>query len=536
MPLTIKDILKFPSLTKGKLVTGEIGLSNVVNDAIIMEALDIKEWGEYGQLLLTSYFAFDHSEPQKIDQFFIQAKEIGIAGFIFKTDRLIHEIPETFLSKCKKYQFPIIRIPKNVTYPKIINDILSAINSRNAFLLKHYYDNHQKFIQLMMAQGNVSQILKTLEELIHLPITLEEKVDEKRIGTDKNYNTFQRIRELHVQKDQKINYKKLIVSYSSLKDTRVILSFPIPNLGYEEYELLIHTIDESLSDLQLMAIENAVVALQTELVKRYALRQKNSSYLNEMASELIFGRLTNAEDIQDTIQNLGLDVSKNYQLAVFSFSQSAKKRPTLELNRLTDRIGYFSKLYFPDAIYIKQTHKVILLIPLKDLSLRSVKNKLSTIFKEVTEKTNTEDFISQISISDEVSVYHLNKGYKQAMDALLVSRLWENTSDIIAYDDIGIFKLFIETENIEVIQQFVPKKIRMLHEQHPELLNTLYTFINTNQNYTKTSKLLFVHPKTVRYRINQLTKHYKFDFDDPEQMLQCNIAIRIVKFLKNKEA
>ena len=61
------------------MVTGEIGLSNVVNDAIIMEALDIKEWGEYGQLLLTSYLLFDHSEPQKLINFY-SSKRNRIAG------------------------------------------------------------------------------------------------------------------------------------------------------------------------------------------------------------------------------------------------------------------------------------------------------------------------------------------------------------------------------------------------------------------------------------------------------------------------
>ena len=120
MHLKMKDILEFPSLKESQLLTGSKNLQLPVTDAIVMEALDIEAWGQKGQLLLTSYYAFEHATSQEVQSFFEKAKALGIVGFIFKTDRLVQEIPEDFISQCKKHSFPLIQISKQVTYPEVI--------------------------------------------------------------------------------------------------------------------------------------------------------------------------------------------------------------------------------------------------------------------------------------------------------------------------------------------------------------------------------------------------------------------------------
>lgn len=535
MHLNISDILKFPSLKDSELITGEKGLNHSVTNAIIMEALDIEEWGEDGQILLTSYYAFESADSTKIHSFFEKAKEIGVAGFIFKTDRLVKEIPADFILKCDEYSFPLIRIPKGITYPEIITDILSSIISRNAFLLKSYYENHQRFLELMMHQADFKQILETLQALINLPVTLIEKVEGYKISTGEKYNSFKIIRKISSNHTKTLHYKTLLVNYENSLKENTVLSFQIPNLGFEEYKLIIHDASNSISDLQFMAIENAVIALQTEFVQRYALRQNNHSRLNEMASELIFGRLNNKEDIEDIIYNLKLDLSLPYRIVIINFSKIIKEHNSSDINRFSDKVANLSRAYFNNSIYVKQPRKIILIVPIDLKDLESIKNNLTNIITEVTSSPGYKQMISYVTISEEKSVFDLSKGYKQAMDIRPLGDLWQNESSIVAYDDIGIFKLFIETESIASLKQFVPDKIWSLQDKNPELLKTLHTFINANQNYSETAKILYVHPKTVRYRVNQLIEQYDIQFDNPDQILHFNIAIRIVKFIEYKK-
>lgn len=530
MHLKVIDILEFPSLKDSILITGANNLKLPVTDAIIMEALDIEEWGKNGQILLTSYYAFKYASSQKIDTFFELAKRIGIAGFIFKMDRLVNEIPEDFISKCKHYNFPLIQISKQVTYPVVIKEILSAIVNQNTLLMNFYYENHQRFLKLMMQQADVKTTLQTLQDLIKLPVTLIEKTEHSRISSDVDYDSFDILRDGSINTRRTFHYKNILINYGKQMKERTVLSFSIPNLGYEEYELIVHSTGENLSDLQFMAIENAVVALQTEFVQRYAIRQNKYSYLNDITSELIFGRLTSKTDIDDIIYNLGLNSSLKYRVVIYNFKIQVDNYDILEFNRFTDKVINLSKKAFNKLIYVKQPKKIIFIVPIYSKDSEPLKNKLLTIIDTVNEYPLHKQNSFKITISDEKSIYDLPSAYKQAMDIRSISDFSHSECPIVAYDDIGISKLFIETENPEALKQFVPEKIWELQDKNPDLLKTLYTFINANQNYSEAAKLLFVHPKTVRYRVNQLIEQYEIEFDQPDKILYYNIAIRIILF------
>lgn len=71
----------------------------------------------------------------------------------------------------------------------------------------------------------------------------------------------------------------------------------------------------------------------------------------------------------------------------------------------------------------------------------------------------------------------------------------------------------------------------MFKEHHPELFDTLSVFIDTQQSYTKTAERLFLHHKTIRYRIDKVKELLSINFDHPENVLQIQIATRLFKLL-----
>lgn len=537
MRLTIADVLQFPSSEEARLIIGGDKLNSKVTGAIVMEALDIRGWGQHGQLLLTSYFAFKDSTEEDKDLFFEQAKEIGIAGFIFKTDRLVKEIPAGFIAKCIEYDFPLIQIPGHINYDTIIQSVLEAVNNQKAFRFETYYQNHLKFIQLMMSQADLMQILLTLESLISKPITLAENVDQEYLSTNEKLEEFEIVSKAKKREyiNSYVRAKIFKVKYAHSKKFENMLSVPIPTLGYEDYELLIHHANDSLGDIELTAIENAIIALQTELVKKYAIRQNNLLHLNEMTTKLVTGSLTTKEEVKETIQNLEMSVSDDYRVVIFDFKDVHKNQSVADWNRLTDKLIYLAKNNFLKMAFVQQSSKVVFILPILDFSLNEMKKLLTDILKRINSDESLRKLLIHVTISNEVSAYLLPQAYKQALNTLLVVDLIETDSPIVAYEDIGIFQLFIETDNLDSIKKFIPEQIQELHAENPELLNTLYTFINTNQKYSETAEILYVHPKTVRYRVNQLETQYDIDLKDPEKVLFYNIALRLIKYFERNE-
>lgn len=533
--LKLKEVSGLPSLKDSKLIYGKEKLNISVSGAMVMEALDIEDWGSPRQILMTSNFAFKDETSETIIHFFKKAKEIGISAFIFKKNRLVSEIPEYFISNCKMFGFPLFEVKKDITYESIINDILKLINNRNTLLLQSYYDNHQQFIQLMMNQSGTIKILETLSTLIGVPVSLVEKANAKVIGTKERYNLFEfkNAAESMYREFNNLEYEQHSVNYPNIKtqENNKLLSFTIPNLSYEEYQLIIHGADYRFSDMDFMAITNTIIAIQTELVKKYALRQNKKARMNEMVSDLVHGRLTIQEDIDETINNLELNPDKKYRVIVFNFNSKKRELSDGLVNRLTDTLANLFKNKFNNLLYIGHKNQVSLVTSTETMTINTVKKKIETILKKLSDNKSYKDVYHYISISNEVSLYKLSEGHRQAMDSQKILRMGNEESAIVSYENLGLYRLFIETDNLNSLERFVPENLKALQKDNPDLLNTLYVFINVNQNYSEASEILFIHPKTVRYRINRLKERYNINLKNPEEILQYSIALRILKFI-----
>lgn len=534
MPLTIKSILEFPSLQEAVCVTDSLGFDNEVTGAIVMEALDIEEWGRPGLILLTSYFALEHVSNEQLSHFFENAKKVGIAGFVLKMDRLVRSIPEIFMENCIKYEFPLIQIAKKVPYEKIITDVLESIVNRNAYLLEHYYNIHQHFTKLMLSQPGVIQILENLEEIMNVSVSLYEKVENKIIGTNETYHDFILHEKRCLDQTQYINYTYYSYTLSYKNDptgrTYNALAVSIPNLGFEEYEMIVHHLDQEPTDMDYLAIENAAIALQTELIKQHALRQKNRSRVNEMASDLLHGRLSNPEDIKDTVLDLGMNLNSTYRVSVFQVESEKDSNSPIRI-RYADTLINHAKIEFNNLRYVIRQESIILIVPVDSESLAETKRKIGLVIQ----KTHADGAYKQVqtfaTISDEAGINNLPDAYRQAFDTQRILQKFGERPSVSTYNDMGIYQIFVETGNLETIRRFIPDNIWLLKESNPELLDTLHTFIDVNQNYSEAAQILFVHPKTVRYRVDRLKDVYNIDFQNPEEILHYSIGIRLLKFI-----
>ena len=57
--MNVSEALALPSFEGATVIAGEAGLLREVSTATIVEAPDIDVWGAAGQLLITSFYAFE---------------------------------------------------------------------------------------------------------------------------------------------------------------------------------------------------------------------------------------------------------------------------------------------------------------------------------------------------------------------------------------------------------------------------------------------------------------------------------------------
>ncbi len=82
------------------------------------------------------------------------------------------------------------------------------------------------------------------------------------------------------------------------------------------------------------------------------------------------------------------------------------------------------------------------------------------------------------------------------------------------------------------LEEFIPKSIHNLmtydQENNTNLLNTLEVFLKTNSNATQTAKELFVHYKTVLYRLEKIKEVSGIDLANNKDRLEAELGLKIV--------
>ena len=69
--------------------------------------------------------------------------------------------------------------------------------------------------------------------------------------------------------------------------------------------------------------------------------------------------------------------------------------------------------------------------------------------------------------------------------------------------------------------------------QREDLIVTLKTYLDRNQNLSKTAQDLYVHYKTAAYRIEKIAKITGIDFDNANEVLAVRIGLVVYKMIVN---
>jgi len=279
MPLNVVDVLKIKPLSNSRLVAGKKGLNREVTGIMVMEAPDIEIWGNHGQIILTSYFALKDLSLEEIKQFFIKANHIGISAIIIKVERLLQEIPNYFIEECDFYQLPLIRINKEIKYESIMLPVIETLMNHNKVLLDHYYEINKELTKFALGEPSVIDILKFLYSQIGKDATIKKNDTIVVESTNKLLDQYTLVNSINLPNTRFTNfhYHRHFANYKKFEPTETfsILVVDIPSLDGNKYQLMIHELNSMTSEYDFMTIENTVSFLQMELLKMYAIKQRN---------------------------------------------------------------------------------------------------------------------------------------------------------------------------------------------------------------------------------------------------------------------
>lgn len=139
----------------------------------------------------------------------------------------------------------------------------------------------------------------------------------------------------------------------------------------------------------------------------------------------------------------------------------------------------------------------------------------------------------QLLSSSLTSLKELHEVYRQMMNMRKLVNTDHLKAPFISIDSLGVDKLFISQSSRFLEKVLVNSQLKLLQTQQPVLFESLRAYFLTNQNITQAAKRLFIHPKSLAYRLHKVEQILDINLNDADQSLYLNLT---TKFLALRRA
>ena len=526
--MNVCDVLDFPSFDGACVVAGEGGLDNSVTSAMVMEAVDIDQWGKRGQLILTSFFAMRDLDRQQLSELFVTMARIGISAVVFKAERLMREPPQEVIDTCYEMGLPLIRVPKECHYESIMFDVFGHVVDSHVTLLSHYYDMHQRALELTMQCPSYLQVVQFLKRHVRFEITYFDSLTDERVGTDPTSAEFVRfeLRPLERGRYQSYDYFAAELEYADGSLAQA-LAVRVPSDHSGERYVFCHSGKWQMRPLDVMVLENVVSTLRLEDLRRETESQQLFFERNSIVHDILNGRLVIGDGaFEQGLDALGMSSFPYYQCLLVRIELTSGAN-TYEFRDLAASIVQKVKNTYLNVSYYQSNNRITFLrncsSSAEGFDSKTVSNLLDSLHDvRVLPSFTFTAMLSRLGTVADIGA--LNADVINMLKLFGASRGYDCFFD---YDRLGTFKLFLQATGSSELTDFVDQRVARLSAENPEMFRCAVLLCENGLNYSETARQLFLHPKTVHYRVGRLRQVYDIDLKNSDDRLQLLIADKI---------
>ncbi|WP_405098850.1 PucR family transcriptional regulator [Oceanobacillus sp. FSL H7-0719] len=552
MDYTIENLLKIDACKNASYIGDKEGLSNKVTGITVVDSPDISSWIKGGEVIVTSFFPIKGFSEKEMEVWTQTLAEKGISALIVKLRDVFTDIPKVVLQVCKKHSIPIIKIPEDTAFIDLTYPVMGQLFNQQVEKLKYFKEIHSRFTELSLQNVGSDTIIKTLEELIGNPVTIYNDSFQKIASTNSDVELFYDLDKEQVEErnfDTKFPIYRRMVVFPKLQERECEqILVPIKTIQQTKINLVVSAVNKDVLEYDFIAIENAATSLSLELVKQIAISEVEKKFKNDLIDDLISGKIKTMNTIYDRATTTQFDTEAKYSVVIFNLKS---KRPINLQEEYVERHKTLQKhyellansidFYLSGAIIRDRVDEIIVLWKVNQkIENHTVEiNKIKQIIKHIRGKfkASVKDYAVQVGIGNiSKSILDLAQSYNEAQDTLNIGKTSNQGDFIISFNDLGIYRLLYKFDDLHQLKDFIPASLQKLLDYRKAnkdaLIETLNVFLQCQQNIAKSAHLLYVHYKTVTYRLERIKEITGMNLDDSEEMLSVQVGLRIIDVLK----
>ena len=297
-----------------------------------------------------------------------------------------------------------------------------------------------------------------------------------------------------------------------------------------------------------MELENATINLQDGFLSEFAQDEEKKTYQRDIIHNILNGLLSSKEMTEAAAQ-LGMKESDTYRVVDFhTITKNVQRKYTKEqLHEVGVIEGELMHL-LPDALIYRNMDQIVMIQQVDSDQTELEYQKEMEEIEEVIQQSilyRKKDTDFQIGIGKSVEGYQrLKESYHEASQAIKyieIIRLvtGDKNKSVVHYSNLGFFQIFGKVDDMTELERCIPETLKKLYlyddEHKGELITTLQMYLRNNQSIKKTAGAMFVHYRTISYRLEKIKQISGINFDDANEVLAVSNGLIIYKMLKEIE-
>lgn len=552
MAYTVRKLLESEQFPKMKLLCGEKGLDLEVKGIRIIEIEDMERYLTGGEILITSFQVYLSCSDREVEQHFEDLVKSDISGFIVKKRKEYDPTGRrlSLLEKhCKKYEIPLVEISEDSYYWGIIRYVMIQVFDKDTARLKYFKITHDSFNTFILknngSSNTASDIIKFLSIMIENPVVLYYGDLNCMVSTNSDNSKL-------ILSDEIQPYKpNIITKFQYMKQMKgSCVQYVVKFAILSEVEIYITITEENreLTELDYMAIENAIINLQYGFLSEFAQDEVKKKYQRDIIHNILNGLLSSKEMTEAAAQ-LGMKESDTYRVVDFhTIKKNVQRKYTKEqLHEVGVIEGELMHL-LPDALIYRNMDQIVMIQQVDSDQTELEYQKEMEEIEEVIQRSilyRKKDTDFQIGIGKSVEGYQrLKESYYEASQAIkYIEIIRQVTGDknksVVQYSNLGFFQIFGKVDDMTELERCIPETLKKLYlyddEHKGELITTLQMYLRNNQSIKKTADAMFVHYRTISYRLEKIKQISGINFDNANEVLAVSNGLIIYKMLKEIE-
>jgi purine catabolism regulator len=537
--LSIRELLKLDIMSHAKILSGKSGLNRRITKMNVMEVPDILDWVTPGEFLLTTAYSIK-DDIHLLDDMILKMNQKEVAGIGIKTKRYIDEIPQSIIDRSNAYGFPIVEIPYDISFSEIMLPALTEIINKQTNTLTQINDFHNRLIDTIIHGGSLQEISDAIFQSVGNPVMICEKIFKTSVlSSDNGFKG--KISHIYDENYEKFDFDKTTnIKVRDKIDGNIIGRLVIPIkvddtiYGY----INIWEMNRPILPVEITVITSSTSIITLDFLKKLSIFQIENKHRTAFFDNLLSSDDMKVQRVLDSKTYFDFRPEMSYSVLVLNIGKEHERSDSYLIEKVTKAIDHLIARVQEKIIYVNKGDKIMILV-----GSEQIEESLTTDMRIKQMAKEMVDVVQNINVDMHFTlgigrnyerVYDIRESYKEAMRVVeyLTSR-----EDIkyLHFDDLGIFRILSYSELKPELTQFFKDMLEPLvqydQEKGHELVDTLRKFFEYRGNIKKVSCAMYTHYNTIVYRMNRIKEITHMDFEDPNDYLNMQIAIKIYEIL-----